>query len=157
MQDCTVDNRRVFHSHPITVKRDFFRPKTHRGAQWALRRDKISLCVSRPVPCPPHTKGGKKSDPLYMTPVRAISRSRLNKDSSHWGADRDGKHLVFELGPLLALRIPPLISGPRKPPSYKSSDETASLTHEHFTRPRSSASNQGWICIIMSWMNECIL
>lgn len=45
-----------------------------------------------------HTKG-KKSDPVYSTPARAISRCWLNKDSSNWGANGDRKHLLLALGP----------------------------------------------------------
>lgn len=140
----------MFHSHPITVKGIFFllprnSPKT---TMRVSQGNTISL------ECPvlshvPHTKG-KKSDPVNSTPARAISQSWLNKDSSNRGANRDGQHLLLASGPSLALRIPPLISGPRnhlrtsahmkRPLKHM---QRVRKTHTHAERKRVQTNKQG--------------
>lgn len=99
MQDYTEDNRRaqVFHSHPITVKGISPARNSPTSTIRVSQRNKISLAF-HVLSHAPHTKE-KKSDPAHSTPARAISRSWLNKDSSNWGANRDGKHLLLALGP----------------------------------------------------------
>ncbi len=99
MQDYTGDNRQaqVFHSHPITVKGIFLARNSPRSTMRVSQRNKISPAF-RALSRVARTKE-KKSDPVYSTPARAISRRWLNKDSSNWGANRDGKHLLFALGP----------------------------------------------------------
>lgn len=99
MQGSAVDNRQtqVFHSHPITMKGLFLAKNPQRSTITVSQRNKISLAFPG-LSHVPHTKE-KKSDLVYLTPARAISRSQLNKDSSNWGANRDGKHLLLALGP----------------------------------------------------------
>lgn len=128
MQDYTGDNRRaqVFHSHPITVKGIFLARNSLRSTMRVSQRNKISLALRVPSHVPHTTE--KKSDPVYSTPARAISQSWLNKDSSNWGANRDGKHLLPEPGPCWPSGFCLWSAALAKPPSYKSSDETASQT-----------------------------
>lgn len=147
MQDYTGDNRRaqVFHSHPITVKGIFLARNSLRSTMRVSQRNKISLALRVPSHVPHTTE--KKSDPVYSTPARAISQSWLNKDSSNWGANRDGEHLLPEPGPCWPSGFCLWSAALAKPPSYKSSDETASQTPpgevwKQHTHPGGGANTQ---------------